>query len=340
MSTGKQPDWRTKPREDQSPTVIGNAKNFWKWSKEEGFDLTHPPTPDSEPAEHRLRLQCAMTPVVIDPTKTALLIIDLQNYDLHEALGNNNAEFYRAEDTVLKHAIPAARAAGIQIIWITTGYSDDDLAEMDPGVFRTFNFEPVSVSPDWQKLPPGEAWSKNGMYRNQKGVGDEIGEVKDKNGKVINAGRILVKGSWSSWHHDPLSDAYDEGKSATPPDVHFYKNRSSGMCERMKDVTDFLKANNLMSLLFTGINIDQCVMGTLQDAYLKGFDTILLKDGCATDSPWYCQWSVESNCLVSWGFLSSCKDLSKAVGLKVEQGDGDENPKTSHWLGQAGCSLL
>lgn len=57
------------------------------------------------------------------------------------------------------------------------------------------------------------------------------------------------------------------------------------MCDRMTDVTNFLNDNNLRTPLFTGINIDQCVMGTLQDAYLKGFDTILLKDGCATDSP-------------------------------------------------------
>ncbi|KAK0667267.1 Isochorismatase-like protein [Cercophora samala] len=319
MSTGKQPDWRSKPRKDQSPTVIGNDKNFWKWSKEEGFDLTHPPTPESAPVEPRLTLQCALTPVVIDPAKTALLIIDLQNYDLHEALGNDNPEFYRAEDAVLKYAIPAARKAGIQIIWVTTGYSDEDLKEMDPGVFKTFNFEPVKLSEDWQMLRPGEGLSNKGMYRNQKGVGDEIGEVADKDGKVIDAGRVLVRASWNSWLHDPLSAAYFDGQRAVPPDVHFYKNRSSGMCDRMKDVTDFLNEHNLRTLLFTGINIDQCVMGTLQDAYLKGFDTILLKDGCATSSPWFARWGVEFNCLISWGFLSSCKDFAEGAGVDVDE---------------------
>ncbi|KAH6649415.1 isochorismatase family protein [Chaetomium tenue] len=329
MSTGKQPNWRTQPREDQSPTVIGNSKNFWIWSKEDGFDLTHPPTPDSKPIQPRLRLQCALTPILIDPKKTALLIIDLQNYDLHEALGNDNPEFYRAEDAVLQYAIPAARKNGIQIIWVTTGYSDKDLEDMDPGVFKTFNFEAINLSPDWQTLPPGQGWSSKGMYRNQKGVGDEIGQVTDKNNKVIDAGRILMKGSWNTWLHDPLSDAYNEGKSAVPHDVHFYKNRNSGMCDRTKDVTNFLNQHNLRTLLFTGINIDQCVMGTLQDAYLKGFDTILLKDGCATDSPSYAQWSVEHNCLVSWGFLSTCKDFATAAGLKVDESEDDETPKPS-----------
>jgi nicotinamidase-related amidase len=267
----------------------------------QGTHLTHPLTPDSEPIEPRLKLQCALTPVVIEPAKTALLIIDLQNYDLHEALGNDNSEFSCAEDTILQYAIPAARETGIQIIWVTTGSSDEDLEEMDPGVFKTFNFEPVQTSPDWQKLPLGEGFSNKGMYRNQKGVSDEIGEIADENGKVIDAGRILVKGSWNSWLHNPLSDAYHGGKTATPPDVHFYKNRSSGMCDRMTDVTNFLKEHNLRTLLFTGINMDLCVMGTLQDAYLKGFDTILLKDGCATNSPSYARSSVEHNCLISWG---------------------------------------
>lgn len=36
------------------------------------------------------------------------------------------------------------------------------------------------------------------------------------------------------------------------------------MCDRMTDVTNFLNDNNLRTPLFTGINIDQCVMGTLQ----------------------------------------------------------------------------
>jgi hypothetical protein len=146
MSTGKQPGWRTKPRKGQSPTVFGNSRNFWKWSKEEGFNLTLPPTPVSEPVESRLKLQRALTPVAIDPAKTALLIIGLQNYDLHEALGNDNAEFYRAEETILQYAVPAARETGIQIIWVTTGYSDEGLDEMERGVFKTFNFEPVQTS--------------------------------------------------------------------------------------------------------------------------------------------------------------------------------------------------
>lgn len=261
-----------------------------------------------------MRLQCALTAVVIDPAKTALLVIDLQNYDLSKALGNDNQAVFDAEDTVLNYAIPAARKSGIQILYITTGYSDQDLLEMDPAVFRTFNFEPVVDSPNWAELPPGEGFSNKGQYRNQKGIGDPIGEIELEDGTKIDAGRILVRGTWNSWLHDPLAAAYEESRQSMElPDIHFYKNRSSGMCERMTALTDYLNEKNLRTLLFTGINIDQCAMGTLQDAYLKGFDTILLKDGCATNSPIYAQMSCEFNCAISWGFLSSCNDFADAV---------------------------
>lgn len=94
------------------------------------------------------------------------------------------------------------------------------------------------------------------MYRNQKGVGDEIGEVMDKNGKVINGGRILVKELWNSWFYDLLLDVYYKGKSFDLFDVYFYKNRSLGMCDRMKDVINFINEYNLRMLFFIGINID------------------------------------------------------------------------------------
>ena len=61
------------------------------------------------------------------------------------------------------------------------------------------------------------------------------------------------------------------------------------------------------------MNTDQCVMSTLQDAHAKGFDTILLKDACATDSPGYAQKSAEYNCCRNWGFLLTCRALSEAA---------------------------
>ncbi len=52
-------------------------------------------------------------------------------------------------------------------------------------------------------------------------------------------------------------------------------------------------ANGFRTLLFGGVNTDQCVFATIQDANLKGFDTILLNDGCGTNSPVGAQSSTE-----------------------------------------------
>jgi len=74
-----------------------------------------------------IKLQCAPTPVVIDPAKTALLVLDFQNYHVPRAC-------FDAEDALLPHAIPVACRAGFQIIRLTTGYSEQDSKEIDASI--------------------------------------------------------------------------------------------------------------------------------------------------------------------------------------------------------------
>lgn len=47
----------------------------------------------------------------------------------------------------------------------------------------------------------------------------------------------------------------------------------------------YLQENGITSLLFAGVNADQCVLGTIVDAYYRGYDVIVLKDCTATTSP-------------------------------------------------------
>ena len=58
-------------------------------------------------------------PVTIAPSKTALVVIDMQNVFLSAALGRSRGEGHTAEDVLLEHGIPAARKAGTQILWLT-----------------------------------------------------------------------------------------------------------------------------------------------------------------------------------------------------------------------------
>jgi hypothetical protein len=108
-------------------TVVGHPPNFWLFSNRDGFDPTHPPTPSSPPVYPRVTMQTSNSPVTIAPSKTALLIIDMQNFFLSAALGRKRGKGHEAEEALLKHGIPAARKASIQILWLTWGISDEGL---------------------------------------------------------------------------------------------------------------------------------------------------------------------------------------------------------------------
>lgn len=127
---------------------------------------------------------------------------------------------------------------------------------------------------------------------------------------TVDAGRVLMRNSWNAALHGPLAHAFEEGQKTGRPDVLFHKNRNSGMCDGL---VDFLTREGIRTLLFAGVNTDQCVMATLQDFHAKGFDTIMLRDGCATDSPEYAQQSTLYNCCRNWGFLSSCSAWEKST---------------------------
>jgi len=97
--------------------------------------------------------------------------------------------------------------------------------------------------------------------------------------------------------------------------VWIHKNRMSGLWGGGTACTDFLDKEGITTLLFAGVNTDQCVGGSLQDAFSKGYDCVLLSDGAATTSPDSSQESVVFNCAKTWGFVMSCEDLAKGVGI-------------------------
>jgi hypothetical protein len=148
------------------------------------------------------------------------------------------------EEPLLKCAIPAARKVQIQIVWIATGYCPRDIRDVEPGPLRTLGFHPV-LSKEWNELRTGEGYSNDGEFRNQKGMGDPIGEITLEDGTKIDVGGVMVRGSWNSWMHGKLTDSYEHSKTTTQPDIHFYKNRSSGMCVKMTKCIEYLEKENL-----------------------------------------------------------------------------------------------
>jgi nicotinamidase-related amidase len=298
--------------------VVGSATNFWIWQEESGWDLTHPLHPDASPIDPQLALSCEISNVAIDPQKTALVIIDMQNFSMSSAVDGDVR--LRVEDALLRYAIPAARKAQIQIIWLNWGLTEQDLETLPPAARRTFGWRANSSTTDhgiFNHSSDPEEMNACGESPVGRHPGAEVGKIQLPDGTKVNAGRALMRGAWNVELHGPLLSSFQEGHKTARPDVQIFKNRNSGLYDSSCDCTKYLETSGIRTLLFAGMNTDQCVMGTLQDAHSRGFDTILLRDGCATRSPRYAQQSAELNCCQAWGFLSSCRALAKAANLKT-----------------------
>lgn len=313
----------TSPKIRSSQSIlVGTGESTWVWSAD-GWDLTRSESPISPQSSNAVNLDCELVNVRIEPRKTALVIIDMQNIGLNKALDPPSApSMYKAEDALLRYAIPAARKLGLQIIWLNWGLTEQDLSNLPPAEVRVFAFKANTEKIDYGLSEPrGDPDDpKNFLSCGERPnlsrlPGAELGDVVLDDGTRVDAGRIMMKGSWNTALHGPLAAAYEEGKRAARPDVWIDKNRNSGLWYDMSALGEYLRREEIRTLLFSGVNTDQCVGSTLQDAHARGYDTIMLKDGCATDSLPYAKASYEFNCARCWGFLSSCKALAKAAGL-------------------------
>ncbi|KAF2100752.1 isochorismatase family protein [Rhizodiscina lignyota] len=318
--------------------IIGNASNFWLHSSRDGFDLTHPPTPSETAPGPKLKIQTTTAPITVSPARSALVIIDMQNFFLSEALGRGKGAGHAACDALMKYAIPAARKAGMQIIWLNWGLTDEEVRDMPPAVKRAFGFQ-ANVVADGESITNGAAdpyaesetsigVDKHGDPKHQggnvmlengkdgriyKGLGCQCGSVTLPSGEKIDAGRLLMRDTWNAALYPPLDKAYEEGLKAKVPDVWIHKNRMSGMWGASQMCDEFIEKQGIRTLFFTGVNTDQCVAGTLTDAFSKGYDIVLLNDGAGTTSPNFSQECIEFNAGKTWGFSTDCKSLFEAA---------------------------
>lgn len=165
------------------PSMIGNADNFWLFDPSAGFDLTHVLPPSCNAT--RLMLRTTTSPIIIDPSKTALLVIDMQQFFLSSAFDRTRGTCHEVVDQLAEHAIPAARKADIRVIWVNWGISEDELSSLPPAVSRAHGF---GMQVDGQEI----AVDKHGKPRHPKtykGLGSPCGIVSDPiSGEQIDAG--------------------------------------------------------------------------------------------------------------------------------------------------------
>lgn len=158
--------------------------------------------------------------------------------------------------------------------------------------------------PDRMNLSPSTLHVYN-PTGNGIGIGDILPDITS---------RVLQKGEWCAQVVDEL-DAQDQ-------DIYVDKYRMSGFWDTPLD--SILRNLDVKTLFFAGVNMDQCVMATLQDANFLGYDCILLEDCSATTSPDYCTQATLYNVRQCYGFTSRTQALIAGLRAAILHEEGDE----------------
>jgi nicotinamidase-related amidase len=147
--------------------------------------------------------------------------------------------------------------------------------------------------PDRVNLPPNvlHVYNPDGVST---GIGDHLPGQQTG---------VLEAGSWGAAIVDELD--VDER------DVHVAKYRMSGFWDTPLDT--ILRNHDVTTVLFAGVNADQCVLATLVDAACAGYDAVMLEDCSATTSPSFCWDATVYNVRQCFGFTASSDDLRAAI---------------------------
>ena len=188
-----------------------------------------------------LILDAKPEPINIEPSKTALLVIDMQN-----DFGSKGGMFDRAglDISMIKATVQptskvleAARSNKIQIVYLKMGFKAD-LSDL------------------------GTADSPNRTRHLRFGVGQKMSAPDG------TEGRYLVRDTWNT-------DIISELKPKTEDRI-VYKHRFSGFFGTELD--DILKRRGTKYLIVTGCTTSVCVESTVRDAMFRDYSCVLLED--------------------------------------------------------------
>ncbi|MFF8430716.1 cysteine hydrolase family protein [Streptomyces sp. NPDC016566] len=243
-------------------------RNSWRASGLH-VDLTRP-----VPAPCPVSVLAAPQHLTLDLARTALVVVDMQNDFCSPKgwLASIGLDVSGADRLIasLAATVPALRAAGVPVIWLTWA-SRPDRANIPPNVLHAYDIS---------------------------GEGGGIGAVLPGADTPV-----MEEGSWGA--------ALVEGLGPAAGDIHVNKQRMSGFFDTPLD--SVLRNLRVDTVLFAGVNADQCVLATLTDAACLGYDAVLLEDGVATTSPEFCLRAALYNVERCFGFVTRGADLIAAV---------------------------
>jgi nicotinamidase-related amidase len=141
---------------------------------------------------------------------------------------------------------------------------------------------------------------------NPTGTGSGLGDPllgASGGAQLSEASKVLTKGSWGA--------AIVPDLKAEPDDIRVDKHRISGFLDTPLD--SILRNFNIRTILFAGVNADECVLATLMDANFHGYDTVLLEDGVATSSPSFCMDATVYNVRFCFGFTTTSEAIVQGL---------------------------
>jgi len=147
--------------------------------------------------------------------------------------------------------------------------------------------------PDLKNMPPNQLH----LYK-PSGVGIGLGEPLPGSGA-----HVLEKDSWAAAVVDDLKQE--------PDDICVDKYRISGFWDTPLD--SILRNLGTRTILFAGVNTDQCVLHSLTDANFLGYGCLLVEDCCATTSPDYCREATVFNVKKCFGFVTDSSRVIDAL---------------------------
>jgi hypothetical protein len=177
------------------PFTVGNGNNYWTLLANGTIDLTRGlSAPVTSPK--LITTFGARTSALIEPSRSVLCIIDMQNYFLHPALAPTSVDGRAAVGPTMTLAT-AFRGVGIPVAWVNWGLTDYDMLNLPPSV-------------------------KSGGF-----TGQSMGLVADGN-ENRDAGPALMKGSWNAAPYGDLA-AFMASGLRMGTDVQIDKNRLSAL---------------------------------------------------------------------------------------------------------------
>lgn len=222
----------------------------------------------------RLELQAAPQKIVVDANKSALVIVDMQN------------DFCA-----------------------TGGWMDSMGIDVTPNKAPIEPLKNLVAVFRSQQLPV--IWVNWGVRKDLLNISPSLLHAHNKTGDMVDLGspvpgtrsEILRIGSWGAQVVDELNPG--------DADIQVTKHRFSGFWDT--DLDAILRNLGIKTLFVGGVNLDQCVMTTLEDASFLGYDTILVEDGAATTSPEFCVQAALYNIRLLFGFTLKSEVLLQGL---------------------------